>query len=80
MDSFWNICGTLLQQQLQSGLRWSPDASYEALNFMLERWRDRADPEPELGHISLRQSLIDRYERERHAREQEAQSEGSVEF
>jgi hypothetical protein len=55
MDAFWDICETQLRQHLQPGVTWSSTGSYDALIAMLERWRDRADPEREVEGISLSQ-------------------------
>jgi len=53
MDAFWDICEAQLRQHLQPGVRWSSAGSYDALIAMLDRWRDRADPEPDVERISL---------------------------
>jgi hypothetical protein len=74
MDAFWDICEVEIRQHLQPGVTWSSTGSYEALIAMLERWRDRADPEPDAAHINL--SPLNRSQH--HARLQEAQSEGSA--
>jgi hypothetical protein len=72
MDAFWDICEAQLRQHLQPGVRWSSTGSYDALIAMLERWRDRADPEPDVEPISLSQ-----LNRSVHnARERETQSQG----
>ena len=73
MDAFWEVCEAELRRHPQPAVKWSSAASYDALIAMLERWRNRADPEPDAEHISLRQ-----LNRSALPREQEAQAEGSV--
>jgi hypothetical protein len=76
MDAFWNICELQLRQHLPPGVRWSSTGSYDALIATLERWRDRADPEPDVNHIGLSQ-----FKRSDHlALGNEAQPEGLTGF
>ena len=72
VSAFWDVCETQLWGHLERGVSWSSAGSYDALIAMLERWRDRADPEPDAQRISLQQ--LKRSARQ--VREQEAQSEG----
>lgn len=53
VDAFWDVCEKQLRQHLQHGITWTASSSHEAFVEMMERWRDRADPEPDTESVSL---------------------------
>jgi hypothetical protein len=52
-NAFWDLCGREFGQSPEPKPRWSALESRRALVGMLERWRDRADAEPEDAAVNL---------------------------